>query len=196
MSRTMEALELPVEQLMAAYARGMFPMVHEDGELYWHDPDPRAVFDLTALQPDRKTARMVRSGAYEFALDRDFELVVRACASREETWIDERIIRSYAELHRAGVAHCVSVRSNGDRVVGGIYGVALGGAFFAESMFGTNNAGKMAFHHMAAHLNANGFLLLDTQYINPFTRQLGAFEIPRARFRELLAQALVADVTF
>ena len=196
MNRTMEALELPVEQLMAAYARGLFPMVHEDGELYWHDPDPRAIFDLTTLQPDRKTARMMRSGAFHFDQDKDFELIVQFCASREETWIDERIVRSFTALHRTGIAHCISVRSATEEHLGGIYGVALGGAFFAESMFGTNNAGKLAFHYLVAHLRARGFRLLDTQYINPFTRQLGAFEIPRERFRELLAQALVADVTF
>ncbi|MBK6832275.1 MAG: leucyl/phenylalanyl-tRNA--protein transferase [Flavobacteriales bacterium] len=195
MSTVRPSATIPVEVLLKAYSQGAFPMAHEDGELYWHQPDPRAVFDMHALRPDPKTSKVLRSGRYSSSIDRVFEQVVRACADREETWIDECIVASFVELHRSGHAHSLEVWEE-THLVGGIYGVALGGAFFGESMFGVNNAGKVAFYSMAAHLRDLGFVLFDTQYINPFTAQLGAYEIPKAEFDLLLGHAMEQRIQF
>lgn len=187
---------LPVADLLAAYSEGRFPMCHDDGHLYWHDPDPRTVFDLERLAPNARLRRALGRSSFVLSMDADFEAVVRACADRAETWIDERVIRSFVGLHQAGPAHSVEVWS-GDDLVGGIYGVSLGGAFFGESMFSRrSNAGKAAFFALVAHLQQRGHVLFDTQYLNAFTAQLGAMEIPRALFRDRLAAALRLDVHF
>jgi leucyl/phenylalanyl-tRNA--protein transferase len=187
---------IPPEILVKAYRKGLFPMCHEDGELYWHDPDPRAVFTLDTLEPDRRTARIIRSGRFTITRDKAFAEVIAACAEREDTWIDERIKASYVALHRAGHAHSMEAWQD-QELVGGIYGVAVGGAFFGESMFTrASNAGKVAFHALVAHLRERGFVLFDSQYINDFTAQLGAVEHPRERFRQDLKAALRLPVTF
>lgn len=187
---------IPPETLIKAYRTGMFPMCHDDGELYWHDPDPRAVFPLQDLEPDRRTARIIRSGRFNITRDTAFTEVIAACAEREDTWIDERIKASYVALHRSGHAHSVEAWQ-GLELVGGIYGVAVGGAFFGESMFTrASNAGKVAFHALVTHLRERGFVLFDSQYINEFTAQLGAVEHPRARFQQELKVAVNMDVTF
>ncbi len=185
---------IPAEVLLEQYAHGRFPMCHEDGEIHWHDPDPRAVFPLAELRPDAVSARQVRSGRYHCTLDRAFEDVIRACADRSETWLDERLIRSYIPLHAAGHAHSVECWE-GDRLAGGIYGISIGSAFFGESMFGRQNAGRIAFHHLASRLQWAGYTLFDTQYINPFTASLGALEIPRSEFRRIHARALARSCT-
>ncbi|MBL0127777.1 MAG: leucyl/phenylalanyl-tRNA--protein transferase [Flavobacteriales bacterium] len=195
MTATSGVATIPVDVLLKAYAHGIFPMAHEDGELYWHEPDPRAVFDLPSIKPDSTAARVMRSGRYTITLHHDFEAVVRACATREETWIDERIIGSYVALHATGHAHSVEVRE-GEKLIGGIYGVALGGAFFGESMFGVNNAGKVAFHSLVKHIQQQGFVLFDSQYLNPFTQRLGAIEIPKADFIQRLDHALSLTAHF
>ena len=187
---------IPVPVLLKAYRNGLFPMAHDDGELYWHDPDPRAIFPLEELVPDERTARHLRSPEIRITIDSAFRSVIEACSDRSETWIDPRIIASYIELHRAGYAHSLEVWRN-DELVGGIYGVSIGGAFFGESMFNRkNNMGKVAFHALAAHLRRNGFTLFDTQYLNPFTEKLGAIEISRSRYLKLLAQAVERHVEF
>lgn len=186
---------IPPEILVKAYRKGLFPMCHEDGELYWHDPDPRAVFTLDTLEPDRRTARIIRSGRFTITRDKAFAEVIAACADREGTWIDERIKASYVALHRAGHAHSMEAWQDKE-LVGGIYGVAVGGAFFGESMFTrASNAGKVAFHALVAHLRERGFVLFDSQYINDFTAQLGAVEHPRERFKQDLKAALRLPVT-
>src|SRR5688500_4010878 len=129
---------IPTEILLSAYRSGLFPMAHDDGELYWHDPDPRAIFPLNDLKPDRKTRQQLNSDRIKITFDRAFEKVIRACADREETWIDERILASYVELHRSGHANSVEVWREGE-LVGGIYGVSINGAFFGESMFSRSN---------------------------------------------------------
>ncbi len=179
---------IPVDSLVKGYREGRFPMAH-DGKIYSHDPDPRAVFDLASITPDARTARVIRSGRYRTTLDHDFEAVIRACADRKETWLDEQMIRSYIGMHHAGLAFSVECWED-DRLAGGIYGVAIGRAFFGESMFGANNAGKVAFHALVDLLRQRNYILFDTQYINPFTQQLGAMEIPRSLFREKLARAI------
>lgn len=187
---------LPVEVLLGAYRQGLFPMCHEDGELYWHDPDPRAIFHLDRVRPDNKSRSLMRRERFRVTIDTAFEPVVRACADRPTTWIDERLIHSYVDLHAAGHAHSVECW-DGDTLVGGLYGLAIGSAFFGESMFSRlDNAGKVAFHHLVGHLCQRGFELFDTQYINAFTRELGAVEVPRAHYRAMLATAIGSPVRF
>lgn len=187
---------IPEDELLYAYREGHFPMAHDDGELYWHDPDPRAIFHLHALEPDMRTARMMRSGRFQVTMDRAFVEVIEHCADRPDSWIDTRIKLSYGMLHISGHAHSVETWDDG-RLVGGIYGVAIGGAFFGESMFTrVNNAGKVAFHSLVEHLRQKGFTLFDTQYINAFTKQLGAVEVPRTAYRAMLREAVDASVVF
>lgn len=187
---------IPVEALLEAYSEGRFPMCHEDGNLYWHDPDPRAVFPLHQLEPDARTRRALRSPRYSYMADSAFDAVLGGCAQRPETWLDQRLIASYKALHAAGHAHSVEVWEQGE-LVGGIYGVSMGGAFFGESMFNrVPNAGKLAFYTLVAHLRTRGFTLFDTQYMNEFTAKLGAVEVPRAVFRRSLAQALSMAAVF
>lgn len=193
----MDALAcIPVDELLSAYRNGRFPMCHEDGELYWHDPDPRAIFPLEGLQPNPRTVRAFRQAGFCTTRDEAFEQVIRACADRADTWIDERIIASYIAAHASGHAHSVETWADGE-LVGGIYGVAMRGAFFGESMFSRrSNAGKAAFFALCDHLRQQGFSLFDTQYINAHTRLLGAVEVPRGRFRALLAEALLRNARF
>lgn len=182
------APELSAGLLLDAYRAGIFPMVGRGGVVEWHRPDPRAIFALDRIPPpDRPTRRLLERAA--ITVDAAFEEVMRRCAAREETWIDARMIAAYTALHRQGHAHSVEVRSDGE-LIGGIYGVRLGAAFFGESLFGVNNAGKAAFHALAARLRAGGFMLFDTQYINPFTARLGAAEVTAQRFAALLRAAL------
>jgi len=182
------------ELLLRAYTQGWFPMVHDDGQHYWHDPDPRAVFDLHALRPDRTTRRLWRSGRFRCTVDSAFTDVVRGCAApapgREGTWISDEMIAAYSALHAEG--HALSVETWADqRLVGGIYGVRLGAAFFGESMFSrASGASRMAFHHLVRLLQTSGFTLFDTQYVNAHTALLGAVEIPRHEFRRRLSAAL------
>lgn len=181
---------IPVEVLLESYHEGRFPMCHEDGNLYWHDPDPRAIFPLEHIVPNARMQRALRSGKYRFSMDTAFSEVIRACAAREETWIDQRLIASYEAMFHSGHAHSVEVWQE-KVLVGGIYGIAVGGAFFGESMFNrVPNAGKLAFFKLVDHLKEQHFLLFDTQYLNDFTASLGAVEIRRSEFRKLLAQAL------
>jgi leucyl/phenylalanyl-tRNA--protein transferase len=187
---------IPVDVLVAAYSNGRFPMCHEDGELYWHDPDPRAVFPLPDIGPNKRMERTIRNGRFRVTMDGAFAAVVQHCAARDETWIDQRIQASYCELHEAGHAHSVEVFHE-EQLVGGIYGVALAGAFFGESMFShMRNAGKVAFYTLLEHLVKKGFRLFDTQYLNTFTAQLGALEIPRNEFRRSLADAMRSPTRF
>lgn len=196
MNRERLVERIPVNELLALYASGRFPMAHEDGQIHAHEPDPRAVFPLDRLVPDARLRRLVRSGRFSMTMDKAFPAVINACADRPDTWIDPCIMTSYVDLHHAGHAHSVETWECG-RLVGGIYGVALGGAFFGESMFSrVSNAGKVAFHTLVEHLQERGFQLFDTQYINPFTRQLGAVEIPKARFLLALRHALASPVRF
>jgi len=188
----MMAEERPVltpQLLLDLYARGLFPMDHDDG-LYVHDPDPRAIFPLEELHPNARLRRYIRSNGYTCTMDTSFVEVMRACADRPERWINEEMIDVYTALHQRGHATSVEVWQQGG-LIGGLYGVKLGRAFFGESMFSRKpNASKAAFYHMAGHLRTHGFTLFDTQYINDHTRSLGAIEVPRAEFRRMLAGAL------
>ncbi len=187
---------LTPERLLSFYARGQFPMQHADG-LYLHDPDPRAIFPIDDLKPNARLRRYTRNNGYGCTMDTAFEQVMRACAdpgprsgADTETWISEEMIQAYTALHTMGHALSVEVWQQ-DELIGGLYGVKIGRAFFGESMFSRKpNASKAAFHHVASHLRANGYTLLDTQYINDHTRSLGAVEVTREEFRKMLRAAL------
>lgn len=184
------AATIPIAELVLAYSEGRFPMCHDDGELYWHDPDPRAIFPLERIRPNARAQRAFRQAGFTYSRDHAFEQVIRACADREETWIDERIIATFVNMHSAGYAHSVETWQ-GEELVGGIYGVALKGAFFGESMFSrVPNAGKAAFYALVAHLRSKGYSLFDTQYLNEHTRSLGAVDVDRDVFRTMLQGAL------
>lgn len=194
MRQTEAARGLSATILLAAYRAGIFPMVGLDGAIEWHRPDPRAIFELDRIPPpDRPTRRLLERATV--TMNTAFEKVMRRCAARDETWIDARMIAAYAELHRMGHAHSVEVRSDGE-LIGGIYGVSLGAAFFGESLFGMNNAGKAAFHALVERMREAGIMLFDTQYINGFTRSLGAFEVDADAFDHRLRQALNNEARF
>ncbi len=171
---------------------GLFPMAasREDPEIHWMDPRRRGVFPLEGFHISRSLARRIRRGGYTASIDTDFAGVVRACAAREETWINAEIFDLYVELHRMGHAHSQEIRQDG-QLIGGVYGVVLGSAFFGESMFSTATDGsKLALAHLIAHLRVKGFTLFDTQYLTPHLASLGAIEIPRAAYHRQLAAAL------
>ncbi len=172
-------------------------MAHEDGALYWHDPDPRAVFPLERSRSNARLLRAIRKAEFTYTRDQQFAEVMRACAEgRDSTWLTEEMIDAYVGLYTAGYAHSVEVWQRGV-LVGGIYGITMGGAFFGESMFSrVSNASKAAFHELARHLKAQGFTLFDSQYINDHTRSLGAMEIPRGDFRKALRDAIKVKVHF
>jgi leucyl/phenylalanyl-tRNA--protein transferase len=162
----------------------------EGGAVSWYAPDPRAILPLEGFLPSKNLGKLVRQGRFEVVTDRDFEGVMRACADRPTTWISEELIRAYTALHRLGLAHSVECRREG-RLVGGLYGVALGGAFFGESMFHRErDASKVALVHLVARLQRLGYLLLDTQFITPHLARFGAIEIAREAYEERLRVAL------
>jgi leucyl/phenylalanyl-tRNA--protein transferase len=195
-------LRLTPEILLGAYAEGIFPMAEsaDKPELYWVNPYRRGVLPLEAFHVPRRLKRIVRQGRFEIRCDSAFEEVVRGCAEstekRPNTWINEEIVRLYVGLHRKGAAHTVEAWSEG-RLVGGLYGVSLGAAFFGESMFArASEASKVALVHLAARLRAGGYQLLDTQFLTPHLAHFGGIEIPRERYRRLLAQALSQRAVF
>jgi leucyl/phenylalanyl-tRNA--protein transferase len=184
--------------LVRAYRKGLFPMALEDGEIGWFSPDPRGILPVDTFHVPGRLARLVRQAPYAITIDRAFEDVMRACAERprEGTWISEEIVESYAALHRLGLAHSAEVWS-GEELVGGLYGVHLGGAFFGESMFHrATDASKLALVALVDRLARRGFTLLDTQWITPHLVQFGAIEIPRAEYLRRLEDALKRDCSF
>jgi leucyl/phenylalanyl-tRNA--protein transferase len=190
---------LDPDQLLRAYRAGVFPW-SSDPVITWWCPDPRAVIDLEAFRPHRSLRKSVRRAGWRFAVDQDFETVMRSCAEpsdeRPSTWITEDFIRSYTELHRRGVAHSVEVYE-GHEMVGGLYGVALGGFFGGESMFHRRtDASKAAVAHLVEHLRGRGFVLLDAQVPTPHLARLGATEIPRAEYLRRLRMALATPARF
>jgi leucyl/phenylalanyl-tRNA--protein transferase len=195
-------LQLSPEILLAAYAAGIFPMGEsaDDPELFWVDPRRRGILPLDAFHVPKRLGRIIRQGGFQIRCDSAFEEVIRACAEatekRPNTWINDEIVRLYAGLFARGAAH--SVESwHGDALVGGLYGVAIGAAFFGESMFSrATDASKVALVHLAARLRLGGYRLLDTQFLTPHLAQFGGVEITRARYHRLLAQALAYRASF
>ncbi len=193
---------IPSDLLLAAYSSGWFPMADESGTISWYSPDPRGVMPLDTFHVPSRLQRTLRRSSLQVRIDAAFAEVMRACAIAEResgeggTWISEEIIASYCALHALGHAHSVEVR-DGDRLVGGLYGVALGGAFFGESMFHTaTDASKIALVALIERLRARGFTLLDTQWVTPHLQQFGAIEIPRPDYLRRLEASLLLEVSF
>lgn len=182
---------LDPELLLTGYASGYFPMAEpQTGEINWYSPNPRAIIPLDGLVISRSLRQTLSKKIFEVRVDTVFEDVMRLCAKREETWISSDIIRSYVELHRLGYAHSVECWSKGI-LTGGLYGVAIGGVFFGESMFSkTRDASKVALVRLVERLRTGSFELLDTQFITPHLARLGAIEIPRSEYFRRLRQAL------
>jgi leucyl/phenylalanyl-tRNA--protein transferase len=194
--------ELTPDILLRTYAAGIFPMAEsaDDPTLFWVDPDRRGVLPLDTFHVSRKLQKTLRSEKFEVRLDTAFTDVITSCGEAHEgrpsTWINGEIIRLYAGLHRMGHAHSIETWRDG-RLVGGLYGVALGGAFFGESMFSREpDASKVALCHLVARLRRGGFKLLDTQFVTKHLSQFGVREISRAEFRRLLAHALDISAEF
>src|SRR5271169_350041 len=190
--------ELTADILLRAYSIGVFPMAEsrDAKELFWVEPHERGIFPLDGLSVSRSLAKTVRSDRYRVVADRAFETVVRACAEREKTWINDEIVRLYGELFAAGHAHSLEAY-DGDQLVGGLYGVSLRGAFFGESMFHrARDASKVALVHLFARLKVGGFRLLDAQFSTEHLASLGAVEISRDAFRLRLADALEIEANF
>ena len=190
--------DLSVPRLLLAYRSGIFPWT--DDPLTWWSPDPRAIFEIEKFHPPKRLETKLRRHPFELTIDRDFNTVILACAEpsrgRESTWISPRFIEAYKELHRQGHAHSVEVWQN-EKLVGGIYGIAIHGLFAGESMFHrVTDASKIALCHLMSHLHAQKFELFDTQVLSPLTARLGAIEIRRRDYLERLASALRNSAQF
>jgi len=201
-SRDDIVIEITPQVLLKAYACGIFPMAEsaDDPALYWIEPQHRGILPLDAIHIPRRLARSLRATPFTVKVDTDIEAVIDGCAAsrpgRRSTWINERIRVLYRELFELGHCHTVEVWG-GERLVGGLYGVALNGAFFGESMFSrTRDASKMALVYLAARLAQGGFILLDTQFVTDHLRQFGTVEVNRDEFHHLLEQALRVDADF
>lgn len=187
---------LTPEILLGAYAAGLFPMAAsaEDPELQWYDPDPRGILPLDGFHLPKRLQRTVLSDRFAVTTDQDFPAVMKGCATpapgREETWINQEIFRLFCALNQMGYAHSVECWQNGE-LVGGLYGVALGGAFFGESMFSrATDASKVALVHLVARLRLQGFLVLDTQFGTDHLSRFGGVEIPADDYKSTLERAV------
>lgn len=192
-------LSLSAPLLLRAYAAGVFPMAEsaDSPHVDWYEPETRGVLPLDTFHMQRRLARTVKAEVFEVTFDQDFAAVMRACAApapgRSITWINQAILDGYQDLFANGFAHSVECRLHGE-LVGGLYGVTLGGAFFGESMFSrVRDASKVALVHLASRLKAAGFVLLDTQFVTEHLRQFGAYEIDRREYRRRLNQALSVE---
>ena len=182
--------------MLRAYRHGLFPMAEtrQGDRLYWLDPERRGVLPLDRLHVPRRLLRTMLTGGFQISADRDFSATIAGCAAaapgREDTWINPQIEQLFGELHRMGYAHSVECRLAGE-LVGGLYGVAIGGVFFGESMFSVvRDASKVALVNLVARLRLGGFRLLDTQFVTPHLAQFGAAEITREEYKAHLAAAL------
>lgn len=195
-------LVLTPELLLGAYAAGVFPMAEDfhSRKVAWIDPERRGILPLDAFHVPRSLQKAIRRGRHEIRIDTAFERTIRACAApmlaRPQTWLNEELIGLYVELHRRGHAHSVETWQGGE-LVGGLYGLALGGAFFGESMFSrVPDASKIALVDLVERLRRGGFVLLDTQFVTDHLQQFGALEISRRTYRTLLRRALAVAAEF
>jgi leucyl/phenylalanyl-tRNA--protein transferase len=195
-------MEITPSVLLKAYSCGIFPMAEsaDDTGLYWVEPEIRGILPLDRFHVPRSLAKVVRQNRFDIRVDTAFAATVSACAEptsgRQDTWINHRIFELYVALHRAGHAHSVEVWQNG-QLVGGLYGVRIGGAFFGESMFSRRpNASKVALVHLVDRLRAGGFVLLDTQFSNAHLVQFGVEEISKDDYSKHLAQAIELEADF
>ena len=196
-------MRLTPEILLRAYASGVFPMAEDrdDPTLYWIDPDTRGVLPLDTFYVSRRLARKIRQNTFRVTADQAFLDVIQSCAApargRETTWINDEIIALYSGLAKVGHAHSVEAWNHEGNLVGGLYGVSLGGAFFGESMFSTEtDASKVALAHLVARLRAGRFTLLDTQFVTDHLAKFGAVEIPREAYHAQLAAAMPQEADF
>jgi leucyl/phenylalanyl-tRNA---protein transferase len=196
-SQSSKSKTIEPDFLLMAYCSGYFPMAEpKTGEIQWYSPDPRAVFDLKEFHIPRSLSLIVKKARFEIVIDKEFEEVIRQCGGREETWISEELVQSYVKLHRLGFAHSVECwREN--KLIGGLYGVSIAGAFFGESMFSIErDASKVALVYLVDLLKARGFELLDTQFLTPHLARFGAREIPREEYLKRLEAALGRQCSF
>ena len=188
--------ELTPVILERAYKAGVFPMPNALGVISWYQPDPRAILPLAAFHASRTLARTLKKNIFDVTYDRDFPGVMQGCANRKPTWINRTFIRGYGALHQMGKAHSVEVWQNG-KLVGGTYGVHLGGAFFAESKFHiVTDASKVALAKLVERLKTRGFNLLEVQFLTPHLKQFGVIEIPHVEYMERLEAALALKCEF
>ncbi len=187
---------LTTDLLLSAYCSGLFPMAEpdDDDRISWYAPDPRAILPLDGLHVSKSLARTIQKGKFDIRVDAAFERVMRMCAEpsddRKTTWISEELVEAYTNLHERGFAHSVECRLDKE-LVGGLYGVAIGGAFFGESMFSrVRDASKVALAHLVDRLRNGGFVLLDTQMNTPHLARLGVVVISRCEYESRLARAL------
>lgn len=195
-----ESAQLDPPTLLTAYSEGVFPMADRDGVIRWYTADPRGVLPLEKFHIPGTLKQIVRQGRFEIRINYDFAATMRACATvpREDqgTWINEKLIAAYVRLHGLGYAHSVEAWQNGE-LVGGLYGVSLGGAFFGESMFHrVRDASKVALVHLVQRLKARGFELLDTQATTSHLKRFGAIEIPSGDYVALLRKAIQKECDF
>ena len=201
-NRENSTMEITPEVLLKAYACGIFPMAEsaDDPALYWIEPDMRGVIPLEGFHLPARLARTVRTSPFTVWVNRDFDAVIDGCAEakpdRARTWINGRIRKIYRSLFEHGHCHTVEVY-DGDKLVGGLYGVSLGRAFFGESMFHhARDASKIALVHLIARLRAGGYRLLDTQYVTEHLRTFGAVEVGKRRYHKMLEEAIVGEADF
>jgi leucyl/phenylalanyl-tRNA---protein transferase len=201
-SRDDIVIEITPQVLLKAYACGIFPMAEsaDDPALYWIEPQQRGILPLDGVHVPRRLARTIRQGTFEVRVDSEFDGVISGCAAsrpgRRTTWINPKIRSLYRDLFNSGYCHTVEAWANG-RLVGGLYGVALNGAFFGESMFSLErDASKVVLVYLCARLIHGGFQLLDTQFVTDHLRQFGTVEIDRAQFHTLLEKALARQASF
>jgi leucyl/phenylalanyl-tRNA---protein transferase len=196
-TRARTGQELTPELLLRAYAAGFFPMAEDrEGPIAWYSPDPRAIIPLDGFTITRSLRQRVKKGRMEIRISTSFSEVMRRCAARKETWISSEIIEAYCRLFDMGYAHSVECWENGG-LVGGLYGVTLGGAFFGESMFSqSTDASKIALWYLVRRLRERGFLLLDAQFLTPHLASLGAYEISRDEYLGRLHEALAIQAAF
>ncbi|GAB4010577.1 leucyl/phenylalanyl-tRNA--protein transferase [Spirosoma migulaei] len=192
--------KLTADDLIYGYINGIFPMADADGTLYWYAPDPRAIIPIHSYKPAKSLRPILNRNQFEIRINTAFPEVMRACSKPrsedDSVWISDEIINAYTELHHMGLAHSVETYID-NRLVGGLYGVALGSAFFGESMFSeVSNSSKVAFHNLILILRQQHFSLLDTQFINDNVRRYGAIEIPKADYLKQLKTALKQKARF
>ncbi len=193
-----QEIKITPELLLQGYASGVFPMSEsvDDPEIFWVDPQMRGIFPLNGFHVSRSLARTIKRAPFQLTIDQHFNQVVRACADRDETWINAEIFDLYSQLHELGFAHSIEVM-DGNTLVGGLYGVTLAGAFFGESMFShRTDASKIALTYLVARLKYGEFTLLDTQFQTDHLKSLGAQEITRIDYRDRLADALEISADF
>ncbi|WP_269930052.1 leucyl/phenylalanyl-tRNA--protein transferase [Aminobacter sp. HY435] len=193
---------IPTDLLLKAYASGVFPMAESasDPEVFWVRPETRGVIPLDAFHVPHSLAKVIRQGRFELRIDSDFAGVIDACAERRSgrmsTWINGPIREAYTRLHRIGHAHSVEAWRDG-QLVGGLYGVSLGRAFFGESMFSREtDASKVCLVHLVERLRVRGFVLLDTQFTTDHLKRFGALDVPRDKYEKMLAAAIKGNAAF